>query len=121
MRAPRGLLLVIDVGGAYAGEARLFDLGMFDHNARVHIWADPAHVDDAVRAAALRALLNHAFDRLGLIRVTTEIDSADTASAAVAARAGLLKEGTMRNFRGPTGHRGDHDLWAITAGGFRGA
>ncbi|GAB4586814.1 GNAT family N-acetyltransferase [Nocardia sp. IFM 10818] len=116
VRAPHGLLLVIDVDGAYAGEARLFDHDIFDHNARIHLWADPARADEAVRAAALRTLLDHAFGRLGLRRVTTEIESADTTSAAVAARAGLLKEGTMRDFRGPTGHRADHELWAITSG-----
>ncbi|MGW5108648.1 GNAT family N-acetyltransferase [Nocardia sp. NPDC004123] len=117
VRSPAGLLLVLDAAGAYAGEARLFDLDMFDRNARMHIWADPAHADDGVRLAATRALLAHAFDRLGLFRVYTAIAAGDTASAAVAASAGLHKEGTMRSYTGLDGHRGDHELWAITAGG----
>ncbi|MGW3545980.1 GNAT family N-acetyltransferase [Nocardia niigatensis] len=116
VRSPAGLLLVLDAAGAYAGEARLLDLDMFDRNARMHIWADPAHADDEVRLAATRALLAHAFDRLGLFRVYTAIAAGDTASAAVAASAGLHKEGTMRSYTGLDGHRGDHDLWAITAG-----
>lgn len=116
VRSPAGLLLVLDAAGAYAGEARLFDLDMFDRNARMHIWADPAHADDGVRLAATRALLAYAFDRLGLFRVYTAVAAGDTASAVVAASAGLHKEGTMRSYTGLDGHRGDHELWAVTAG-----
>ncbi|WP_433590581.1 GNAT family N-acetyltransferase [Nocardia sp. CA-145437] len=117
VRSPAGLLFVLDVAGAYAGTARLFDLDLFDRNARIHVWTDPARADDAVRTAATRALLGYAFDRLGLFRVSTAVAATDTASAAVAADAGLHKEGTMRSYTGLDGHRGDHDLWAVTAGG----
>ncbi|RDI55818.1 GNAT family N-acetyltransferase [Nocardia mexicana] len=114
LRSPAGLVLVLDVDGTYAGEGRLFDLDMFDRNARMRVWADPAHADEAVRAAATRALLDHAFGTLGLLRVATEIDSEDRESADVAARAGLLKEGIMRNYPGPAGRHTDHALWALT-------
>lgn len=116
LRSPGGLVLVLDMDGHYAGEARLFDLDMFDRNARMFVWVDPARADDGVRAAATRVLLTHAFDQLGLYRVAAEIDSADAESAAVAARAGLLKEGIMRDHSGPTGRRADHALWALTIG-----
>nr|WP_280274729.1 GNAT family protein [Nocardia wallacei] len=116
LRSPGGLVLVLDVDGVYAGETRLADLDMFDRNARMSGWADPAYADGGVRAATTRALLEYAFDTLGLLRVSTEIDSADTESAAVAARAGLLKEGTMRNCPGPAGRRTDRALWALTVG-----
>ncbi|MBF6327868.1 GNAT family N-acetyltransferase [Nocardia transvalensis] len=114
LRSPGGLVLVLEVGGAYAGEARLFDLDMFDRNARMFVWADPARADIGVRTAATRALLDYAFHMLGLYRVATEIDAADTESAAVAASAGLLEEGIMRNHAGPCGRRADHILWAST-------
>lgn len=117
MRNPRGLLLIVEVDGRPAGRARLFDIDMFDRNARIHIRLDPARADDEVRLAATRALLDHAFGGAGLYRVTTEIESGDTATAAVAARAGLRKEGVMRGFIGPDGRRADHELWAVTAGG----
>jgi ribosomal-protein-alanine N-acetyltransferase len=107
---------VLETDGGYAGEARLFGLDMFDRNARIFVWADPARVDDGVRAAATRALLGHAFNQLGLYRVSADIDSADLESASVAANAGLLKEGIMRNHSGPTGRRADHALWALTVG-----
>ncbi|MCP9619412.1 GNAT family N-acetyltransferase [Nocardia otitidiscaviarum] len=112
--ASAGLLLILDVGGEYAGECRLFDVDLFGRNARLRLRADPAHADDGVRAAAIRALVDFAFTRLGLYRVSTEIPVADTESAAVAANAGLLEEGTMRAFTGPTGVRADHTLWAST-------
>ncbi|WP_067824476.1 GNAT family N-acetyltransferase [Nocardia inohanensis] len=117
LRSAQGLLLVVDVDGRAVGRARLFDIDLFDGNARIHIRLDPAHTDDDVRLAATRALLNHAFDGAGLYRVTTEIESGDTATAAVAARAGLHKEGVMRGYIGPGGRRADHELWAITASG----
>ncbi|WP_306364966.1 GNAT family N-acetyltransferase [Nocardia sp. CC227C] len=112
--ASAGLLLILDVGGEYAGECRLFDVDLFGRNARLRLRADPAHADDGVRAAAIRALVDYAFTRLGLYRVSTEIPVEDTESAAVAAHAGLLEEGTMRAFTGPTGVRADHTLWAST-------
>ncbi|WP_162958205.1 GNAT family N-acetyltransferase [Nocardia yunnanensis] len=121
VRSPAGLLLVLDVEGRDAGYARLFDLDMFDRNARMQLRADPALADDGVRLAATRALLAYAFGTLGLFRVFTAIPAGDTASAAVAARAGLHKEATMRSYTGIDGRHGDHELWAVTAGGDRNA
>lgn len=114
LRSPGGLVLVLEVDGRWAGEFRLFDLDMFDRNARLHAWADSARADIGVRTAATRVVLEHAFHTLGLYRVATEIDAADTESAAVAACAGLREEGIMRNHHGPTGRRADHALWAST-------
>lgn len=117
VHSPSGLLLHLEIDGHRAGEARLFDLDMFDRQARMQIRADPARADDDVRLAATRALLDHAVHGLGLLRVYTAIAAGDTASAAVAARAGLLEEGIMRSYIGLDGSRGDHALWAVTAGG----
>ncbi|WP_216899599.1 GNAT family N-acetyltransferase [Nocardia alni] len=116
LRSPGGLVLVLEIDGDYCGEARLFDLDMFDRNARLFLWADPTRAGVDIRAAAIRAVLHHAFDRLGLYRVAAEIETTDIESTTAAAHAGLLKEGTMRDHRGPTGHRSDHALWALTIG-----
>ncbi|MCX4093220.1 GNAT family N-acetyltransferase [Nocardia sp. alder85J] len=114
LRSTGGLVLALDVNGRYAGEYRLFDLDMFDRNARLAGWIDPARADLDIRRAAIRAMLDHAFGPLGLYRVATEIAVTDTESAAVAAHAGLLQEGIVRNHLGRTGHRGDHGLWALS-------
>lgn len=113
-RSATDLVLTLDIHGVPAGECRLFDLDPFGRNARMDIRIDSAHADDGVRMAATRALVDYAFTRLGMYRVATEIPSTDTQFAAVLAQAGLHEEGTMRNFIGPTGHRADHTLWAIT-------
>ncbi len=116
LRSSGGLVLVLEINGDYCGEARLFDLDMFDRNARLFVWADPTCAAVSIRAAAIRAVLHYAFDRLGLYRVAAEIEATDIESSAAAARAGLIEEGIMRDHRGPTGHRADHGLWALTIG-----
>lgn len=113
LRSASGLVLAIEVDGEYVGEARLFDLDMFDRNARMFVWTDPAHGDD-IRTVATRLLLAHAFGTLGLCRVATAIEPADHRSADIAARVGMLREGRMRGYVGATGRRADHDLWAVT-------
>ncbi|RMI32185.1 GNAT family N-acetyltransferase [Nocardia stercoris] len=112
LRSAAGLVLVLEVAGSYAGEFRLYDLEMFDRNAKLSGWADPGRASAAVRSAALCAVLDYGFDSLGLRRVATEIPTADTDSAAIVAAAGFLEEGVMRNSYGPTGLRADHTLWA---------
>ncbi len=49
-----------------------------------------------VAAGALQLLLRHAFENLGIARVETRLADSDIASGRVAARAGMLKEGTAR-------------------------
>ncbi|MEV5833166.1 GNAT family protein [Nocardia sp. NPDC052112] len=114
LRSTRGLVLVVEVDGDYAGECRLFDLDMFDRNARMFVWTDPAVGGERVRIAATRLLLDHAFTALGLCRVATAIEPCDVGSADIAARVGMVREGRMRCFVGATGRRADHDLWAVT-------
>ncbi|WP_405496487.1 GNAT family N-acetyltransferase [Nocardia sp. NBC_00511] len=111
------LRLHLDLAGVPAGDAWILELDLFDRTARIQFRADPAHADDDVRTAATRALLAYAFEELDLFRISTAVAAGDTASAAVAARAGLHKEATMRSYTGIDGHFGDHDLWAVTADG----
>ncbi|MEU8901486.1 GNAT family protein [Nocardia sp. NPDC048505] len=113
LRSPTGLVLAIEVDGVFAGEARLFELDMFDRNARVFVWVEPPR--DHVRETVLRLLVAHGLGALGLRRIATEIEPADTGSAAIAERIGMTREGRMRDFVALTGRRADHDLWAVTA------
>ncbi|WP_431950969.1 GNAT family N-acetyltransferase [Nocardia lijiangensis] len=116
LRSAAGLVLVIEVGGAYVGECRLFDLDMFDRNARMFVWTDPTlgGAGEGVRTAAIRLLVAYAFGTLGLCRIDTAIEPEDREAAAVAARIGMVREGRMSRFVGATGRRADHDLWAVT-------
>lgn len=110
LRARTGLVLAILVDGRFAGECRLFDLDMFDRNARLSAWC----TDPDAQETALRLLLDYAFGPLALCRVALAVATEDAAAAELAARLGMRREGTMRGFLGDTGLRGDHDLWAVT-------
>jgi RimJ/RimL family protein N-acetyltransferase len=114
LRSARGLVLAIEIDGLFAGECRLFDLDMFDRNARQFDWTDPDIGGDRVRTTAIRLLLSHAFTTLGLCRVATAIEPSDLDSAEIAARVGMVREGRMHCYVGATGRRADHDLWAVT-------
>ncbi|WP_194818317.1 GNAT family N-acetyltransferase [Nocardia sp. XZ_19_385] len=113
LHSPAGLVLAIEVDGVYTGEARLFELDMFDRNARMFVWTEPPQ--DRIRETVTRLLIAHGFEKLGLRRIATEIEPEDTVSADIAGRAGMIREGRMRQFVGPTGRRADYDLWAVTS------
>jgi ribosomal-protein-alanine N-acetyltransferase len=108
-----GLVLAIEVDSGYRGEGRLFDLDMFDHNAKMFVWADTT-CDEQTRLAATQLLLDYAFAELGLCRIETAIELDDRDAAEVAARVGMIREGRMHSYVGATGRRADHDLWAVT-------
>ncbi|MFC9898364.1 GNAT family N-acetyltransferase [Nocardia sp. NPDC127579] len=112
LSSPAGLVLAVELDGNYIGEARLFGLDMFDRNAHLNVWTHPPR--PRVRETVQRLLIAYGFDTLGLRRIATEIAPADAVSAEIATRVGMLREGRMRDHTGPTGHRADHDLWAIT-------
>ncbi|MEV6278726.1 GNAT family protein [Nocardia sp. NPDC051832] len=113
LHSSAGLVLAIEVDGVYTGEARLFELDMFDRNARLFVWTEPPQ--DRVRETVMRLLISHGFDTLGLRRIATEIEPADTESIGIAERVGMIREGRMRQFVGPTGRRADYELWAVTS------
>ncbi|MGW0247309.1 GNAT family N-acetyltransferase [Nocardia goodfellowii] len=115
LRSPGGLVLAVEVDGVYTGEARLFELDMFDRNARMFVWIEPPR--DEIRETVLRLLISQGFQTLGLCRIATAIEPEDTVAAEIAGRVGMIREGRMREFVAPTGRRADHDLWAITAPG----
>ncbi|MET7771859.1 GNAT family protein [Nocardia sp. NPDC005366] len=111
------LLLTIEADGAYAGEVRLFEADMFNRHARLFAWTDPALPAATlrrIRTVAIGLVVEYALADLRLVRVAAEIEPDDTEAAEIAARAGMAWEGRMRDFVGVTGHRADHDLWAVT-------
>ncbi|MFE3442753.1 GNAT family N-acetyltransferase [Nocardia sp. NPDC059180] len=114
LRSTHGIVFAIVADGSYAGEAKLFGLDMFDRNAWMHIWIDPAYAEDGLGITVTQRLLEYGFEQLGLYRIAMAIEDDDTESALAATRSGLVKEGTMRDYLGQRGTRADHALWAIT-------
>ncbi|MFD0363309.1 GNAT family N-acetyltransferase [Nocardia sp. GCM10030253] len=113
LHSTTGLVLAIEVDGEYGGECRLFDLDMFDRNAKMFVWTDTS-CDEKNRLAATQLLLDYAFAELGLCRIETAIELDDPNAAEVAARVGMIREGRMHSYVGASGRRADHDLWAVT-------
>ncbi|MEV0293579.1 GNAT family protein [Nocardia sp. NPDC050710] len=109
-----GLVLAVQIDGEYAGEIRLFEADLFNRHARVDGWIDPGLAGQRLRVAATRLVVDYAFTTLGLVRIATAIEPDDIDAAEVAALVGMVREGRMRDFVGVTGHRADHDLWAVT-------
>ncbi|MGC4993069.1 GNAT family N-acetyltransferase [Nocardia salmonicida] len=113
LRGKHGAVLIVEEAGRYVGECRLFDQDMFDRNVRAAVWVSPQAAPE-VAVGALRLLIGHATERLGIWRVALAVPSADRAGAAVALDAGLRHEGTMHRYRGVDGELTDHELWAFS-------
>ena len=79
-------------------------------------WATyPPHRGRGVATAAVRRLIGHAFDDLGLARVEARIEPENRAALRVAARSGLRLEGRLRAHETADGERHDLMLFARLA------
>ncbi|MFC6010660.1 GNAT family N-acetyltransferase [Nocardia lasii] len=113
LRSSHGLVFTVEHEGRRVGTCRLFDQDMFDRNVRAAVAISPA-TDPAIAATALRMLIAHATEQLGIWRVALTVPTSDRTGAAVAMSAGLHHEGTLHRFRGSDGTFTDHDLWAFS-------
>lgn len=110
----RGLVsFVVEYHGEVAGTVELRQLG--DRRGELS-WATFApHRGRGVATAAVRRLIAYAFEDLGLERVEARAEPGNHASLRVAARAGLRREGRMREQETTGGRRRDHLLLARLA------
>lgn len=113
-KAGRIVRTVIEVDGQFAGQCDLW-IQPHDERGELSIWVESRLAGRGIAAAAGRLLIGHAFDQLGLARVTAPIDVDNVASARLARRIGLVREGTMISYLSVGGRRRDHDLWAVSA------
>jgi ribosomal-protein-serine acetyltransferase len=95
-RASEGLdALGIYVDGSYAGGIGLRpDVQQGD--AELGYWIGSAHEGRGFVTRACRALVDHAFDELGLHRVTIRVAPGNARSRAIPERLGFTEEGLMR-------------------------
>lgn len=103
---------VLDVDGAVVGGIRLRRTGSDTAQMSWRMFYADAQL---VAAQALQLFLRHAFEDLGVVRVEARIAAAEEASGRVAARAGMLKEGTARGAVSTDGGRGDLVIFARLA------
>ncbi|WP_378147323.1 GNAT family N-acetyltransferase [Cnuibacter sp. UC19_7] len=76
-------------------------------------WIDAAHEGRGVVTRATRALVDHAFDDLGLVRVELHTATHNARSRGVAERLGFIREGTMRAAHPVGGERHDMELYSL--------
>ncbi|MDX9751131.1 MAG: GNAT family N-acetyltransferase [Flavobacteriales bacterium] len=76
-------------------------------------WLMPAHWRKGYIAEALPAVIDHAFNSLGLHRLMAEVETGNTASANVLRRAGFTQEGTLRECEVKAGGYLSLDVFAL--------
>jgi RimJ/RimL family protein N-acetyltransferase len=102
---------------AYAGE-RFVGIGLIPAidreaaEAELGYMTDPDARGEGWGTELLKALARYAFDELGLLRLTLQIDIENPASQKVAVRAGFVLEGVMRSAYFKQGRRTDTQLWS---------
>lgn len=85
----------------------------------VGYWIGAPYVRRGFGAAAVEAVLAHAFGAIDLNRAEAACQPENEASQRLLARCGFRREGRAKDYLRINGRWRDHDLFAITAGEFR--
>jgi ribosomal-protein-serine acetyltransferase len=108
-------------GGRIVGTAGLTRIDRANLSGEIGYWLDGEHQGQGIVAAAVSALVDHAFARMGLNRLEIRTDVENGASRAVAERLGFRYEGTLRQAYRITGERySDDAVYSLLASDPRG-
>jgi len=113
-RAGEALTLVVECDGEFAGQSNLERIDHTARSAEMGGWIDSRFGGRGVSTAAARLLIDYAFVRLRLHRLTGPICEGNIAATWGARRLGMVCEGKMSGFLDIGGRRRDHYLWALT-------
>jgi [ribosomal protein S5]-alanine N-acetyltransferase len=100
------------------GVATLFAIDRPQGRAEVGYALASAHWGQGYAREALRLVLAHAFDALGLRRIEADIDPRNAASCRVAERLGFVREGMLRERWVVAGETCDTALYGLLARDF---
>lgn len=114
-RAGRGLSLVVEVDGRFAGQFNLEWIDSGARSAEIGAWLDSTLTGRCIMRTAGLLLAEYAFGSMGLCRITAPICVDNGAAALAVTQFGMRREGTMASYLDVGGRRKPHDLWAITA------
>lgn len=108
-----GCNYVIISGGLAAGMAGFHPVDRRNRNAEVGYWLGSGFTGMGLATSAVKELLREGFHEMGLNRIEIRCASGNLASIAVARRAGLVYEGTLREEELLYGAYVDHDVYSI--------
>jgi RimJ/RimL family protein N-acetyltransferase len=107
------LNFVVGVDGDDAGAVSLFDVDRV--GGEVSYWLLPGFRGEGYATESLELLLAHAFDELGLHRVTARVFADNDASTRLLTRLGFDHEGTTREARIAGGEYRDVEQYGLLA------
>ena len=87
-------------------------------SATLGYYADEKHAGKGYMKEAIRMVLDHGFNKIGLIRVEVNVQPGNEASIALVKSTGFTKEGFSRKFLKIGTEYKDHERWAMIADDF---
>ncbi|MFG2502129.1 GNAT family N-acetyltransferase [Streptomyces sp. NPDC048441] len=90
-------------------------------NCEIGVWAEPAGEGHGLISAAVRYLMEYAFTERGMYRIEWWNSAGNTRSRAVAQRAGMHLDGTLREQSLYNGVRHDMEIWSLLTHEWQGA
>jgi ribosomal-protein-alanine N-acetyltransferase len=85
------------------------------HNAFLGYYSFLPRLGEGLMYEGMRLVLHHAFRKLKLHRLETNIQPGNRASTAFARKCGFVREGFSRRYLKIYGRWKDHERWAILA------
>jgi len=105
----------IFAGDELIGEIALHGLEWGDiRSATMSAWLDHDKVGDDLAREACLVLIRHAFEDLDLHRVQAAVDPENASAVRSLERAGIRREGVLKNYRKINGEYRDNALYAVT-------
>ncbi len=111
----RGLSFVLELDGSFVGQVTLSGIDTETRTAELGVWCDRAVAHRDVATTAACAVIDLAFDHLGLELVTAPVSTSNVPAVVTAGHIGFTAEATMRGYSHISGTWGDHDLLSVLA------
>lgn len=112
--AGTALVLNIWYDGRISGVVGYNHIDSGNHIGHIGYWLGAAYSGRGIMTAANRALIEHGFAQLGLVRQTIAAATGNKRSRSLAERLGFIFEGVLRDAENLYGRHVDHALYALT-------
>ncbi len=118
--ADAGRIFGIWLDGTLVGGVMFVRFDASQGTAEIGVWSEPAAEGRGLVGAAVGELLAYAFEERGLHRVEWWNSTVNARSRAVARRAGMHLDGTLREHTEYRGVRLDMEVWSLLAHEWKG-